>query len=387
MSTLAAWSLDLANDSLNLDAIYRLRGEVQEAADRRDQFRNYLESIPDTGEKAVRRGIGYWVLGRNADAAETLKTSKSNLGDFFRAKALLAGGEEKAAAALFEKLRSDDLVGHAARYAELDCLVARCDFDALSKALKTLPKALTETADSHYYRGRVLEAQGKPEEAIAEYERATEIHPEHRKALFRLAYMLDLHGMDDEALALYEKLAKLPPVDVAVLMNLGILLEDRGDYPRAIACFDAALRSDPSNARAHLYKRDCESSLTMYYDETQERKDDKLQQTLRIPITDFELSVRARNCLTKMNIKTLGDLVRKTETELLSYKNFGETSLNEIKAILSSKNLRLGMLPGEKAVAPPPISGRWIPRSTRSRSASWISRSAAAARWTRSTSV
>jgi DNA-directed RNA polymerase subunit alpha len=125
----------------------------------------------------------------------------------------------------------------------------------------------------------------------------------------------------------------------------------------AIACFDAVLRSDPTHAKAQLYKRDCEASLTMYYDETQERKDDKLQQTLRVPITDFELSVRARNCLTKMNIKYLGDLVRKTEAELLSYKNFGETSLNEIKAILTSKNLRLGMLPAEKTMAPPPDHG------------------------------
>jgi DNA-directed RNA polymerase subunit alpha len=43
-----------------------------------------------------------------------------------------------------------------------------------------------------------------------------------------------------------------------------------------------------------------------------------------------------------MNIKSLGDLLRTTEQELLSYKNFGETSLNEIKALLASKGLRLG---------------------------------------------
>ena len=43
-----------------------------------------------------------------------------------------------------------------------------------------------------------------------------------------------------------------------------------------------------------------------------------------------------------MNIRTLGDLLHTTENELLSYKNFGETSLNEIKEMLSSKGLRLG---------------------------------------------
>src|SRR2546423_12273524 len=73
-----------------------------------------------------------------------------------------------------------------------------------------------------------------------------------------------------------------------------------------------------------------------------DRRGDRRSQVLDIPITDFELSVRSRNCLKKMNIKSLGDLLRTTEQELLSYKNFGETSLNEIKALLAQKGLRLG---------------------------------------------
>ena len=81
----------------------------------------------------------------------------------------------------------------------------------------------------------------------------------------------------------------------------------------------------------------------MYYDETQRKEHDRLESVLRIPINDFELSVRSRNCLAKMNVKTLGDMVKKTEPELLAYKNFGETSLREIKQLLESKGLRLGM--------------------------------------------
>ena len=50
-----------------------------------------------------------------------------------------------------------------------------------------------------------------------------------------------------------------------------------------------------------------------------------------------------------MNIKTLGDLLKTTEQELLSYKNFGETSLNEIKALLAQKGLRLGQAAEGKA--------------------------------------
>ena len=63
---------------------------------------------------------------------------------------------------------------------------------------------------------------------------------------------------------------------------------------------------------------------------------------LRVPVSDFELSVRSRNCLQKMHIDTLGDLIMRTEQELLSYKNFGETSLTEIKDMLTQKSLRLG---------------------------------------------
>ncbi|HKE00566.1 MAG TPA: DNA-directed RNA polymerase subunit alpha C-terminal domain-containing protein [Planctomycetota bacterium] len=311
-----------------------------------------VEAIPDSGDKSVRRGIGYWVLGRSADAIETLKGSRATAAEFVRAQAHLALGQTDAAMDLFERLRGDDTFGAAARVGTLACLAANADFEALAKAVKALPKAIAESADGAYFQGRLLENDGDHEGAIAKYERALELDASHRHALFRLAYELDLRGMEDEAQRIYEKLVTMPPVDVAAVMNLGVLYEDQGDYARAIACFDAALRSDPLNARARLYKRDAEAALTMYYDETQERKDDKLQQTLRIPITDFELSVRARNCLSKMNIRTLGDLVRKTESELLSYKNFGETSLNEIKAILASKNLRLGMLPPEKAEAP-----------------------------------
>jgi DNA-directed RNA polymerase subunit alpha len=74
---------------------------------------------------------------------------------------------------------------------------------------------------------------------------------------------------------------------------------------------------------------------------------------LETPVTDFELSVRSRNCLRKMNIRTLGDLTRTTEVALLASKNFGETSLSEIKEMMSSKGVRLGMAleGGERAAA------------------------------------
>jgi len=75
---------------------------------------------------------------------------------------------------------------------------------------------------------------------------------------------------------------------------------------------------------------------------------------LDVPIADFELSVRSRNCLKQMNIRTLGDLLSTTEPELLAYKNFGETSLNEIKAMLTQKGLKLGQGLHQPPVEPQP---------------------------------
>ena len=58
--------------------------------------------------------------------------------------------------------------------------------------------------------------------------------------------------------------------------------------------------------------------------------------------------MRSRNCLQKMGVMTLGDLTEATEQELLASKNFGETSLVEIKEMLSSKGLELGQFAGER---------------------------------------
>ncbi|MFA7484576.1 MAG: DNA-directed RNA polymerase subunit alpha C-terminal domain-containing protein, partial [Phycisphaerae bacterium] len=62
------------------------------------------------------------------------------------------------------------------------------------------------------------------------------------------------------------------------------------------------------------------------------------------PIEDLQLSVRARKCLIKLNIRTFGDLTKKTEAELLGCKNFGVTSLNEIKKAIEAFGLSLRSL-------------------------------------------
>ena len=163
------------------------------------------------------------------------------------------------------------------------------------------------------------------------------------EAAFRLAYHLDLVGEEDEAVSLYEELVgRQSHPSINVLLNLSVILEDRGDINGAERCLRQILDTDPNHQRARLFMMDVRSSKDMYYDEEQARDMAKRNALLDTPVTDFELSVRARNCLKKMQIRTLGDLLKVSEAELLSYKNFGETSLVEINQMLTSKGLRLG---------------------------------------------
>jgi DNA-directed RNA polymerase subunit alpha len=149
-------------------------------------------------------------------------------------------------------------------------------------------------------------------------------------------------GEEEEALSLYQSLAADDQPHINALVNLAIMLEDRGEYDEAMRMLRPVLESDPNHPRARMFQRDCEASESMLFDEDTERDQGRFNTMLDTPVTDFELSVRARNCLKKMNIRTLGDLLKVSEAELLSYRNFGETSLVEIKNMLSSKGLRLG---------------------------------------------
>jgi DNA-directed RNA polymerase subunit alpha len=73
------------------------------------------------------------------------------------------------------------------------------------------------------------------------------------------------------------------------------------------------------------------------------REEAKLNENLFRSVDELELSVRSANCLQQANIRSIGDLVQKTEAEMLKTKNFGRKSLKEIKEILAEMGLSLGM--------------------------------------------
>ncbi|MEL7066227.1 MAG: DNA-directed RNA polymerase subunit alpha C-terminal domain-containing protein, partial [Planctomycetota bacterium] len=196
-------------------------------------------------------------------------------------------------------------------------------------------------AQELHQRGMASEAEGDRIAAIAAYREAVAESP-LTESRFRLAWLLDLMGEEEEAISLYQSLAADDQPHINSLINLAILLEDRGEYDEAMRTLRPVLESNPNHPRARMFQRDCEASESMLFDEDTERDQGRFNTMLDTPVTDFELSVRARNCLKKMNIRTLGDLLKVSEAELLSYRNFGETSLVEIKNMLASKGLRLG---------------------------------------------
>ena len=80
------------------------------------------------------------------------------------------------------------------------------------------------------------------------------------------------------------------------------------------------------------------------HEEFDERKEkEEIDENLYRSINELELSVRSANCLKNANIRLIGELVQKTEVEMLKTKNFGRKSLNEIKELLSEMSLSLGM--------------------------------------------
>lgn len=87
-----------------------------------------------------------------------------------------------------------------------------------------------------------------------------------------------------------------------------------------------------------------------------EEHSEKFNDNLLRPVSELELSVRSANCFSNTDIRFVGDLVQRTESELLKLKNFGRKSLKEIKEILSEMGLSLGMKldswPPKKSVTP-----------------------------------
>lgn len=225
--------------------------------------------------------------------------------------------------------------------------------DGARKALEGLkPSDPDMKNEALFLRGYLQESEFDREGALSTYEKLLEQDPDHSEGAFRAALILDQSGDDEAAIDLYERCTAHPPAHSNALINLALLYEERARLPEAEALLQTVLDDYPNHPRAEQFLKSVRSSYEMMIDERSQRERDKRDAVLDTPMSDFELSVRSRNCLKQMNIRTLGDLLAISEQELLGYKNFGETSLNEIKAVLLVKGLKLGQT--TTPVEPPP---------------------------------
>jgi len=275
----------------------------------------------EAGEKResvlARAGVGAYVLSRQSQADRLLAAVSSDGVAF-----------------------GVDPVGCALRRA--GAIRAAGRVDEAEKLLRSVAASAASRAEYSFQMGCIWADRGDSLTAVEYFERAVDMDPHHSRALFWLAAENALRGNDEEAVRLYERSLSRPPFYIGALLNLGLLYEDRENYQAAAFCFRRVREYDPNNQFAELYLKDIEATQGMYYDEDHAKQEARMKQLLGRPVTDFELSVRSRNCLQAMNIISLGDLTEVSEQELLAGKNFGETSLMEIRELLQAHGLRIG---------------------------------------------
>jgi DNA-directed RNA polymerase subunit alpha len=141
----------------------------------------------------------------------------------------------------------------------------------------------------------------------------------------------------------------------------------RSDYDKLVleVWTDGTVKADDALAEAAKIAKD-HFSVFINFDENglgadldDEPGDERIRQILSTPVEQLELSVRSSNCLKNANIKTIGELTRKTEDDIAKTRNFGKKSLQEIKEKLNEWGLSLGItdinvLRNAVRAAPPP---------------------------------
>lgn len=357
---------DVAGTDLGTDTFHRLALASYTGGRGRDDLAGLLAEwdslsgeFSGKGPSEVVAGYLLMISGEVEEAVERLKAQKRvDWGCYWLARALAAARRPAEALRVARDAHEKHPEFEQLSFLTVELLCRQGEEEAGRELLDSMAGAAGESALWAYHDGFCHERTGAYREAIAAYRLATERDPDLAEAWFRLAFLVDLYGNEDEestdeAVKAYEICVHLAPVHTRALVNLGLIYEDRERYHDAVKCYEAVLRANPNHERARLYLGDAIAATKMFYDRDQEKKADRHSQVLKIPVTDFELSVRSRNCLHKMNIETLGDLIMKTEQELLSYKNFGETSLKEIRDMLGQKGLRLGQGLEERGREPP----------------------------------
>ncbi|UCG52231.1 MAG: DNA-directed RNA polymerase subunit alpha [Candidatus Latescibacterota bacterium] len=160
------------------------------------------------------------------------------------------------------------------------------------------------------------------------------------------------HNLDDFDIGLVPVDSNFSPIRKVAYTVENTRVGQRTDYDKLILDIATNGSVTPEDALGYAAKIVKDHMLLFIHfdeepmEEAEEEVDEeleKLKELLSRSVEELELSVRSSNCLRRANIKTLGDLVRRTEQDMLKYRNFGKQSLKEISEILNGMKLYLGM--------------------------------------------
>ena len=353
--------LVLSNASFGPNEIKQIQRTVADDFSRFATLRDAVAELEVREDRspaaAVRLGVCYYLLCKHERAWTTLQQADGGaLANFYMGKSLAALERYSDALDRYEQAGKAGYDADQCALAKAEALRGLKKVEESLKVLDNMFGPIEQTAEYLYQRAATVAAiGGNPQEVVALYERAVQTNEGHAGALFGLALENDRRGNDEEALELYKRAVGCFPAHIGSLLNLGILYEDRQQYDRAKQCYQRILDVYPTHPRAWLFMKDASASSDQFVDGEAQKRHDRMAQVLNIPVSDFELSVRSRNCLHKMGVRTLGDLTRTTEQELLASKNFGETSLVEIRDMLQQKGLALGQFAHEKSEPDPVV--------------------------------
>ncbi len=153
---------------------------------------------------------------------------------------------------------------------------------------------------------------------------------------------------EDQAIGVLRLDASFSPVRKVAYRVENTRVDQRTDLDRLVIELETNGTIDPEECVKHA-ARILRDHLTIFVDLQEEQREEprekgpKFAPILLRPVDDLELTVRSANCLKAENIFYIGDLVQRTEVELLKTPNLGKKSLTEIKDVLASKGLSLGM--------------------------------------------
>lgn len=162
----------------------------------------------------------------------------------------------------------------------------------------------------------------------------------------------EAHNLDDYDIGLIPIDSNFSPVRRVAYIVENTRVGQRTDYDKLIFEITTNGSVKPEDALGFAAKivKDHMVLFIHFDEEPMEEEEEavdeeieRLRELLGRSVEELELSVRSSNCLRRANIKTLGDLVNRTEQEMLKYRNFGKQSLKEITEILTGMNLYLGM--------------------------------------------